>query len=204
MREDPDNHGGLLDGSDDLQVAATLRAVFEVDIEHAFEQPRPAHARRCFMRVVGRIIDGFLRWARHDRGAQPGIGCEHAVKTDQMQARTRHQRGQALHDFQRRHLDVRGAVTPGAFELQHDITRAIALEPFVGDRRAGDIAAQPFDLLALMRATAYPGMQAEACPEPVEGPCASAHRVTVFLSSRPGTVRRLGTFCPARGPSAMR
>jgi hypothetical protein len=72
---------------------------------------------------------------RHDRSTQPGMGREHAVKTDQMQARTRHQRGQALHEFQRRHLDVRGAVAPGAFELQHDITSASALEPFVGDTR---------------------------------------------------------------------
>ena len=51
---------------------------------------------------------------------------EHAVKTDQMQARSRHQRGQALHEFQRRHLDVRSAVAPGALELQHDITSATA------------------------------------------------------------------------------
>ena len=87
MREDPDNHGGLFDGGDNLKVAATPRAVFEVDIEDALEQPRPAHARRYFMRVVGRIIAGFVRWARHDRGTQPGMGCEHTVKTDQMQAR---------------------------------------------------------------------------------------------------------------------
>jgi hypothetical protein len=57
---------------------------------------------------------------------------------------------------------VRGAVAPGAFELQHDITSASALEPFVGDRRAGDVAAQAFEVLALMRATAHRGMQAEA------------------------------------------
>ena len=75
------------------------------------------------------------------------------MKTDQMQARSRHQRGQALHEFQRRHLDVRGAVAPGALELQHDITSAIALESFVGDRGARDVAAQAFEFLALMRAT---------------------------------------------------
>ena len=74
MREYPDDYRRLFDGGDNLEVAATLRAVFEVDIEHALEQPRPVHARRCFMRVVGRIIAGFLRWARHDRGAQPGMG----------------------------------------------------------------------------------------------------------------------------------
>ena len=48
------------------------------------------------------------------------------------------------------------------FELQHDIAGAIALEPFVADRRAGDVAAQAFEFLALMRTTAHPGMQAEA------------------------------------------
>ena len=184
------------------------------------------------MCVVGRIIDGFLRWARHDRGAQPGIGCEHVVKTDQMQARTRHQRGQALHEFQRRHLDVRGAVTPGAFELQHDIACAIALEPFVGDRGAGDIAAQAFEFLALMPAAAHPGVQAEAVridsqarrgllvpagetpmrlrrgvSSLIPNPSPSGRRER--RAPRPsGDVyqegRRLSTFCPARGPSAMR
>ena len=40
MREDLDNHRGLFEGGDNLKVAATLRAVFEVDIEHALEKPR--------------------------------------------------------------------------------------------------------------------------------------------------------------------
>ena len=60
--------------------------MFEVNIEHAFEQPRLSHARRCFMRVVGRIIAGFLRWHGTIAGAQPGMGCEHAMKTGQMLA----------------------------------------------------------------------------------------------------------------------
>ena len=55
MREDLDYHRRLFDGGDDLQLAATLRAAFDVDVEHALEQARPAHARRCFMRVAGRI-----------------------------------------------------------------------------------------------------------------------------------------------------
>jgi hypothetical protein len=60
MREYSDNHRRLFDRGDDLEVPATLRAVFEVDSENALEQARPAHARRCFLRVVGRIIAGFL------------------------------------------------------------------------------------------------------------------------------------------------
>ena len=79
------------------------------------------------------------------------------MKADQMQARSRHQSGQALHEFQRRHPEVRGAVTPGALQLQHDVTRRIFLEPLVGNRGAGDVAAQAFERLALMGATAHPG-----------------------------------------------
>ena len=50
MREDPDNHRRLFDGGDDHQLAAALRAVFEIDIEYPLEQARPAHARWRFMR----------------------------------------------------------------------------------------------------------------------------------------------------------
>jgi hypothetical protein len=40
MREDPNYHRQFLDGSDDLQLAATLRAVFEINVETAFKQAR--------------------------------------------------------------------------------------------------------------------------------------------------------------------
>ena len=53
MREDPDNHGGLFDGGDNRQVAATMRAMFDIDRENAFEQARPTHARRCVVCVLG-------------------------------------------------------------------------------------------------------------------------------------------------------
>ena len=50
------------------------------------------------------------------------------------------------------------AVAPRAFELQHDIASAIALQPLNGDRGARDVAAQAFEFLALMRPAAHPGM----------------------------------------------
>ncbi len=37
MREYPDNHGGLLNGSDDLKVAATLRAMLDINVENALQ-----------------------------------------------------------------------------------------------------------------------------------------------------------------------
>ena len=48
--------------------------------------PKARLSRRAVRVFVCRLA---LRRAWHDRGAQPGIGCEHAVKADQMQARTR-------------------------------------------------------------------------------------------------------------------
>jgi hypothetical protein len=49
MGEDPENHWRIFDGGDDLQGAAAVRAV--VDIEDPFDQPGPTHARRCTLRV---------------------------------------------------------------------------------------------------------------------------------------------------------
>ena len=83
------------------------------------------------------------------------------MEANQMQPGTRDQCGQALHELQRGHHDMGGAVAPGALELEHDLAGAIALEPLVGNGRTGDISAQAFELLALMSATAYCRMQAE-------------------------------------------
>ena len=51
MGEDLHDHRRRLDGGDDLEVAPTLRAVFQVDLENALEQARPAHARQRALRV---------------------------------------------------------------------------------------------------------------------------------------------------------
>ena len=55
------------------------------------------------------------------------------------------------------------AVFECTLQLQHDIAGAVTLEPFIGDRRAGDIAAEMLQLLALIGAPAHRRMEAEAC-----------------------------------------
>jgi hypothetical protein len=45
MREDLLDHAGIGDGGDDLQAPAKMHAAFDVDVEHALGQTRPAHAR---------------------------------------------------------------------------------------------------------------------------------------------------------------
>ena len=49
-----------------------------------------------------------------------------------------------------------------ALELQHDISRAVTFESFIGHRRARDVAAQAFKLVALISGAAHVGMQAKA------------------------------------------
>jgi hypothetical protein len=47
VREYPDNHRRRFNCGDDPEFSGTLRAVFEVEVKHAPEQARPAHACRC-------------------------------------------------------------------------------------------------------------------------------------------------------------
>ncbi len=119
------------------------------------------------------------------------------MEANQMQPGARHQCGQALQELQRRHDDVGGAVAVGAFELQHHLAGAIAFEPLVGNGGAGDGAAQAFELLALMGTTTY-------CRMLCSKPYALAHSACEGCAARPGSVCKLSTLCPARGPSAMR
>ena len=45
MREDPRDHRCLQDGGNDLELTTAVRAVVDVDLKHALEQPGPADAR---------------------------------------------------------------------------------------------------------------------------------------------------------------
>ena len=78
MSEDLSDHCGLFDSGDDFQFATAVRAVFDVDIEHPFQQSCPADAnrRRGMGRVVlriGSVRFDFLR-VRNDFGTVFGVG----------------------------------------------------------------------------------------------------------------------------------
>jgi ABC transporter substrate binding protein len=55
-----------------------------------------------------------------------------------------------------------GAVFVGTLQLQHDLAGAVTFEPFVGDGRPGDIAAELLEFLALIGAPAHCRMEAKA------------------------------------------
>ena len=88
-----------------------------------------------------------------------------------------------------------GTVVVRAFELQH-VTGTIAFEAFVGNGWTGNVSAQVFEFLALMGGTADLGMEAKALLVD------TAHGGSGDFCV--GTVCKLSTFWPARGPSAMR
>ncbi len=94
MGENSGNHGRVFDCGDDLEGAAAVGAAFDVDVEHPFEQPRPTHTRlrSLRVRVIARVSGRRLGRARNDLGAQRSVGCEHAMKANQMVAWTRDQR----------------------------------------------------------------------------------------------------------------
>src|SRR5262245_55401220 len=55
-----------------------------------------------------------------------------------------------------------GAVFVRTLQLQDDLTGVIALEPFVGDGRPGDVAAEVFQFRTLIGAPAHRRMEAKA------------------------------------------
>jgi len=93
--EDLRNHRGVDDRGDDLQASPTVWAVFDIDIEYPFEQPRPAHAcRGQGGGALGVVIASRIsveRRAWNDLGAEFGVGREQALQANQMQPGTRDQ-----------------------------------------------------------------------------------------------------------------
>ncbi len=70
--------------------------------------------------------------------------------------------GQPLHELQRRHHDVGGAILVWALGSQHDIAGAVEFEPLIGDGVSGDVAAQLLYCSALIHGAARLGMEAES------------------------------------------
>lgn len=73
----------------------------------------------------------------------PVIRCKNAVIAREIDARRRHQGGQAGHQVERFEYHVRGAVTVRSFQAVPNIPLSCERQPHSRDRRARDIAAQP-------------------------------------------------------------
>lgn len=81
----------------------------------------------CFLR-------GRFRLLRNHQRAQLSVGPQHAMEAIQVQPRAWHQRRQPLHELQRRHDQMRGAVAPGCLELEQHLPGGVCLHKFVAQR----------------------------------------------------------------------
>jgi hypothetical protein len=61
--------------------------------------------------------------------------------TDEMQPGTGHERGEALHEFERFQDDVGCAITVGRLQREHHLSGTVECKALVGNGRAGDVAA---------------------------------------------------------------
>ena len=74
----------------------------------------------------------------------------HAMKPGKVHTRLRHQRRQTGNEIQRFEDHMGGAVPVRRLELVTDVTIRCQTQPLLGYRRAADVAAQPFELLAFI------------------------------------------------------
>jgi len=70
-----------------------------------------------------------------------------------MEPGTGYECGQALQEFQRAHHEMSSPIAVRGFELKHDLAGWGAAQTFVAQGGARDIAAKPFEFLALLGAT---------------------------------------------------
>ncbi len=84
------------------------------------------------------------------------------METGEVHARFWHQRGQAGDEIQWLENDVRGPVTVGCLEAVADLALAGQGQAFVGNGRSGDVAAKPFELVALVGSWRDTAVQREA------------------------------------------
>jgi len=109
---------------------------------------RLALGGRCGLR-------GRLGLLRHHQRAQLGVGRQHTVKTYEVRPWPGHQCRKPLHEFQRRHDEVRRAVAPGCLEFEHHLPGSVGLNAFIGQRWARDVAARLLQRLAVVGAAAH-------------------------------------------------
>ena len=128
-----------LDERDDAQRAATHATVFDVDMENTLEPLHPAHRRGT--RRSG-LAGGLTGRVGGDAVAMLEVRDEHAVVSGEMGAGAWNEGGEADDKIRRVEHDMRGAVTEGGLESIRDLPAVIDREAFVGECRAGDVAAQ--------------------------------------------------------------
>ena len=86
---------------------------------------------------------------------------QHAIVENQVDARPRCQRGEALEQFHGVKQQMRSAVRPWAPQLEADLAIGRPLEPLLGDGRPQGVAGDALQPVALVRVDADAGVEVE-------------------------------------------
>ena len=108
------------------------------------------------------LAGGLMGRAGDDTAAVLEVRGEHAVVSGEMGAGAWHEGGESGDEVDGVEHDMSRPVTEGMLESIHDLPAVIDREAFVGDRWAGDVAAQAFERVALMGLAARAGMEGES------------------------------------------
>ena len=160
MTQYPLDHRRVFNTRDSLDRAAAGRAGFDVHLENPLEALRPPHRRlslgRCaflFSRRLNRPGTSAPP-GRRDPGPIGAVGRENPVEACEIQARRWHQCGEPRDEVERLEDQVGCSVAVGRFQRVADVAARGYEQPLFRHRRAADVAAQPFEFLAL--ANDYP------------------------------------------------
>ena len=100
--------------------------------------------RRIARRRLARVIDPSRHHARPPRRARR----QHAVVQDQIDARSRNQRGQAFEQLRRLEDEMRCAIGPAATQFEDDLALRHDLKTILPERWAQRVPAQPLQAVA--------------------------------------------------------
>ena len=98
----------------------------------------------------------------HDGGAPPRVRGEYAMVEDQVDSRSRRERGQACKEVQGLKDEVAGAIRPRGLQLEYDATARGEQEPILRHSRPQEIAAELLEALAIRAGHGNVGVKVEA------------------------------------------
>ena len=144
-----DGAAGVARGEDgeDAHGAAAGVAAQAVDGEHALHERGPGEPTERAGAAAGGVLRSG-RTRRDDGGAERVVGGEHAVIAGEVRPRRRDRRDQgreATQELEGREHELGAPVAQRTLEGDPDPAGGVARQPGAGDRRAGTVAAPPFE-----------------------------------------------------------
>lgn len=157
MGQDLFDHRRIFDARDHLHCATTVRAVLDINLEHALPTLRPRHRHVVGWRgLSSRLGRAPAALGRRYWFTQPVIRRKDAVVARQVEAWRRHQGRQPGDKISGLDNDVRRALPVRGLEAVPNIPLRHQRQSRGRDRRTRDISVQAFPLLSFVCRARHP------------------------------------------------